>query len=185
MTSIETAPQGEKRVISRVRFTSELCGYGDIGHVDIKQLQGDLASDLEKFFKGRVPVGNKFPRVGVLVRDSRDPQVGTACTGDIMVYLGVEGEDLERACNQCLEDPEFKKRHPITWWEMVTDETQKARDDEKARRKEYSKGLMSTVTEKISANKAAAKERFPGMAAPSTPATFQPDDDGVDPDDLF
>lgn len=185
MTSTETAPQGEKRVINRVRFTTELCGYGDIGHVDIKQLQSDLADSLEKFFKGRVPVGNKFPRVGVLIRDSRDPKVGTACTGDILVYLGVEGEDLERVCNECIEDPEFKKRHPITWWELVTDDTEKARAEEKARRKEYSKGLVASVSDKIAANKAASKSRFPGIAPASTPENFQPDDDGVDPDDLF
>lgn len=184
MTSTE-APQGEKRVISRVRFTSELCGYGEIGDYNIKDLQDELARDLEKFFKGKVPVGNKFPRIGLLIRDSRDPKVGTACTGDILVYLGVEGEDLERICNQALEDPEFKKKHPITWWEQITEESERRRQEELAARKEYSKKLRNRLDTEVSAAKADARKRASSLGtATSSPETYVPPSD-VDPDDLF
>ena len=184
MTSTETAQSGKERVISRVRFTSELCGYGEIGDHDVKQLQSDLANSLEKFFRGRVLLGNKFPRVGVQVQDSKDPVVGTACVGSIMVYLGVEGEDMERVCNECLVDPTFKKNHPITWWELVTEESEKRRAEEKARRKEYSKKLMAEASEKIAKGRADARSRA-ASSGTQTPENYVPEDDGTDPDDLF
>lgn len=184
MTSTEAQQQGEKRVISRVRFSTELFGYGDIAQYDIKHEHEQFGKDLQEFFKGKVPVGKTAPRIGLIIRDSKDPVTGTAVVGDTLVYLGIEGEDLERLCNQCVEDPAFKAKHPITWWELITEETEKRRAEEKARRKEYSKGLLdSTETKRAEIKKTNAAKAPTLAAAPSGPSFDV--DETEDANDLF
>lgn len=187
-----------EQVITKVRFTTELCGYFDLGHIDVKALQEEFADRLKNFFVGRVRVGDKFPKIGVNVQDSRDEVLGTAIVGDILVYLGIEpGEDLERVCDQFVthEKELFKtqgKNPPITWWEVITEDTEKARAEEKAARKEYSKGLLAGSSARAEEIKKRARERTAsGAPLPSSgPAAGSPEsyaasiaEDDHDPED--
>lgn len=137
-------------VITPIRFTTELAGYGDIAHVDLPKLQGDFATSLMDYFKGRVPVGKKMPFIGLQVQDSQDKVVGTAIAGSIRVWLGVDGEDAQRACNAYLEQDSTKKKYPFTTWEIINEESEKRHAEEKAARKAYSEGMVERYAKETS-----------------------------------
>lgn len=169
-----------ERVITRVRFSAELCGYHELKNGNLPELQKAFGDSLLNFFKGRVPVGNKTPFIGINARNSRDKELGTAVVGDILVFLGVEGEDVERACNAYLADEQTKKKYPQVWWEVITEETERRRAEEKQRRKEYSAKLMAEKGQSVTDPK---KRQRPVAAA--SPALSVPEDDGTDPNDAF
>lgn len=165
-----------ERVITRIRFSAELCGYHELKDIDFAARQKAFGDALLGFFKGRVPVGTTAPHIGVNARNSRDEKVGTAVVGDVLIFLGVEGEDAERACNAAVNDPALRKDFPIFWWEIITEESEKARQAEKARRKEYSAQLLAEKG-KVLDPKARKRTLLPG-----SPVDL---DDDTDLDDAF
>lgn len=165
-----------ERVITRVRFRSELCGYHELKDIDFAARQKEFGDSLLSFFKGRVPVGTVAPHIGVDVFNSRDPKLGTAVVGDVLIFLGVDGEDAERACNSALNDQDLRKKFPIFWWEVITEDTEKARRDERARRKEYSAKLLAEKGHVLSSEK---------KKSPLVPGSPNLDLDDVDLDDAF
>ncbi|TXH10133.1 MAG: hypothetical protein E6R04_06215 [Spirochaetes bacterium] len=164
-------------VISAVRFTTELCGYHQLKDVNVKELQEAFATSIEKFYLGRVPFGDKKFMVGVQVNDSKDPVLGTAVCGSVQVYLGVEGEDLDRACRGFITDPETVKRYPHTTWEPVNDETLTKRAEEKKRRQEYSRTLVADAEEK--AKSAPRRAPVPVATPSSSIPTAKPTDEEI------
>jgi hypothetical protein len=164
-------------VISAVRFTTELCGYHQLKDVNVKELQEAFAQAIENFYRGRVPFGDKKFMVGVQVRDSKDPVIGTAVNGSVQVYLGVEGEDLDRACRGFITDPETVKRYPYTTWEPVNDETLSKRAEEKKRRQEYSRTLVAVAEEK--SKNPPARAPLPTGAAGFSTSAEKPTDEEI------
>lgn len=162
-----------------VRYTTELCGYHEVADYDVKGLQKEFADTLTAHFKGRVPFGDKTPFVGVNVQDSADPARGTAIVCSVLTYFGVHGEDLERAA-ATYANPKF----PLTTWEIVNEESEKRRADEKAARKEYSKKLVGSLGERKAAASAALSANRPARAAAPSTADYLPSD-GEDANDLF
>lgn len=172
--------------ITRIRFTSELGSYGDIQHLDLPKLQGTFRDSLMAYFKGRVPVGTKMPFIGIQVQSSRDKVVGTCIAGSVLVYLGVNGEDAERACNGYMEQDSRKKDHPYTWWEIITEETEKKHAEEKAERRAYSQALSDGVSSAKAKFRESKKSSFSTGSFTSVGggSSFESDDD-EDPNDLF
>lgn len=166
-------------VVTPIRFTTELAGYGDIATADLPRLQGDFAESLMEYFKGRVPVGKKMAFIGLQIQDSEDKVVGTAIAGSIRVLLGVDGEDAQRACDGYLTLESTKKKYPFTSWEVINDESEKKHAEERQRRKEYSNGLLDRV-----ASEASSRPRPSSTVASSSTAAFETDE-SEDPNDLF
>ena len=168
--------------ISMVRYTTELCGYHEVADVDVKELQKEFADTLVPHFKGRVPFGNKTPFVGVNVQDSADPERGTAIVASVLTYFGVHGEDLERVAATYAN-----KKFPLTTWEIVNEESEKRRAIEKAERKEYSKKLMGSVSERVEKARDTAKSNVAATSRAGTPASVDSylPAEGEDANDLF
>lgn len=137
-------------VISPIRFTTEICGEHELRDVDTRELQREFADFIEAYYRARkVPFGDKKLAVGADIQDSRDPAVGTAVASTIQVYFGLEGEDLDRACNAFINDEGTKRKYPHTWWEPVNESTLRAREERKQARKAYSRGLVASTDEKL------------------------------------
>lgn len=171
------APSGPRpEVVTPVRFTTELDGYGNIAHADSPQLQAAFARSLMTYFKGRVPVGKQMPHIGLRIQDSLDKTVGTAIAGSVCVYLGASGDEVTRLCDGYLAEESTKAKYPYTSWEIINEESEKRHAAEKAERKAYSAEMLERVAEEK--DKRPPPSLTTGIAA--GPSKFEPES-GSDP----
>lgn len=121
----------ENAPLTQIRFTTELCEFHQVHGTDLKKKQKEFAESLRNHFLGKVPVGSNMPPIGVGATDSVVPDVGTVVTGDILVFLGAEGDIIDQVCN-AYHDPKF----PNSYWERMTEESERKRREERAAREE-------------------------------------------------
>lgn len=169
------------QVVSVVRFTTELCGFHQLGEVDVKLAQEQFGKSLVNYFTGRVPFGKEIRYTGLDNVPSKDEELGSAIVGSVTVYIGLpEGEDLDRVCNGYAD-----KKYPYTEWEMHTAQSEAKRAEIRAERREYGKKLIGSLEDRKKSFLDSARKNRPtgataGYAAASTPVIIA---DGENPED--